>query len=262
MGHCTSRPGRALAPHRDPVPRPQGDPRRRDRPRPPLARPRRRRSGRRHRRGEHEPHGRHVRPRIDHPPVPRAPRSRSHRREPATPRAVRPLGRWNPAGSSAKPSLMSHPKKNLLAGSLGAALLAVAAVSAAGGAHVDGNHFTLDGAPTADCAVGATCIVTIKLAARASSTSTRTTRTSSPRSTAARASTSSAPTPPARTSSPRPPATWTKQRREERHHDGRVQVAPEGHEVTIGGTFKLSVCSPANCQLEQQACRGATVAAK
>src|SRR5580700_2680246 len=40
-------------------------------------------------------------------------------------------------------------------------------VAVRGGAHIDGNHFVIDAAPAADCAVGASCAVAVKLVAQA-----------------------------------------------------------------------------------------------
>jgi hypothetical protein len=145
---------------------------------------------------------------------------------------------------------MSHNTKTLLAGSLGAALLAIAAVAAAASAHVDGNHFTIDGAPTADCAAGATCVVAVKLAAQAEFhinqqypykfTALPATGVTYLGSDAAN------------------PNVFTKTAGDFTIADEKnatmnikFKVAQKGA-VTIGGTFKLSVCSSANCQLESQ----------
>src|SRR5271167_4827454 len=63
---------------------------------------------------------------------------------------------------------MSHHTKSLLAGSLGVAVLTLGSLTAlAAGPHVEGNHFVIDGAPAAECAVGATCVIAVKLAAQA-----------------------------------------------------------------------------------------------
>jgi hypothetical protein len=145
---------------------------------------------------------------------------------------------------------MSHSTKTLLAGSLGAALLVLGTVAAAASAHVDGNHFVIDGAPAAECTAGADCVVAIKLTAQAEFhinqqypykfTATRVEGV-----TFLGADKDN-------------PHVFTKSAGDfsiddEKNGTMRVKfkVAQKGA-VTIGGTFKLSVCSSANCQLEQQ----------
>jgi hypothetical protein len=145
---------------------------------------------------------------------------------------------------------MSHNPKRLLIGSASAALLTVAAVAVAAGPHVDGNHFTIDGAPAADCAVGATCTVAIRLAAQAEFHINQQYPykfTAAPVAGVTYLGADSA-----------NPNIFTKTAGDFTINDEKTgtmnvkfKVAQKGP-VTIGGTFKLSVCSSANCQLEQQ----------
>jgi|HubBroStandDraft_2_1064218.scaffolds.fasta_scaffold433177_2 hypothetical protein len=166
---------------------------------------------------------------------------------------------------------MSPIKRNLRAGSLGA-LLALSAFAiiemampkpsvaatapraqpaqVAAGPHVDGNHFTLDGAPAADCAVGASCVVAIKLAAQAEYHINQQYPYKFTASPAAGVTFLGA--------DPANPNVFTKTAGDFAINDEKTatmnvkfKVAQKGP-VAIGGTFKLSVCSSANCQLEQQ----------
>jgi hypothetical protein len=146
---------------------------------------------------------------------------------------------------------MSHNTKNLLAGCLGAAILTLGAVTAlAAGAHVDGNHFTIDGAPAADCAVGASCVVAVKLAAQAEFHINQQYPykfTAVPVAGVTYLGADAA-----------NPHIFTKTAGDLTINDEKTATmnikfkAAQKGAVTIGGTFKLSVCSTANCQLEQQ----------
>jgi hypothetical protein len=163
---------------------------------------------------------------------------------------------------------MSPFSKTLLVGSTGAALIALAAVVAtrpsaaatlrhpstdpaavAAGPHVDGNHFTIDGAG-ADCAVGATCTVTLKLAAQAEFHINQQYPYKFTAAPAAGVTYLGA--------DAQNPNVFTKTAGDFTIADEKngamnvkFKVAQKGA-VTIGGTFKLSVCSAQNCQLEQQ----------
>ena len=106
LGDGATRPGRPLSAYRGRVAGTKEHPHRRDRPRTPLARPRRRRSRGRHRGREHERHRRDLCRGVDVPPVARAARPARGPGAPA-PRglcSLTPPWRWNRAESSAKPS--------------------------------------------------------------------------------------------------------------------------------------------------------------
>ena len=146
---------------------------------------------------------------------------------------------------------MSHDTKRLLAGSVGAAILTLGAFTAlAAGPHVDGNHFTIDGAPAADCAVGASCVVAVKLAAQAEFHINQQYPykfTAVPVAGVTYLGADAA-----------NPHIFTKTAGDFTINDEKTATmnvkfkAAQKGAVTIGGTFKLSVCSSANCQLEQQ----------
>lgn len=120
----------------------------------------------------------------------------------------------------------------------------------AASAHVDGNHFTIDGAPSGDCAAGANCVISVKLAAQAEfhinqQYPYKFTATPAAGVTYLGADAAN-------------PNIFTKTAGDFTINDEKngtmnikFKVAQKGA-VTIGGTFKLSVCSSANCQLEQQ----------
>jgi hypothetical protein len=166
---------------------------------------------------------------------------------------------------------MSHSKKNLLFGSLSAGLVGLGAFAIveltnarpsvaasapgvttahlAAGSHVDGNHFTLDGT-AADCAVGGSCFVTIKLAAQGEYHINQQYPykfTASPAAGVSFLGADSA-----------NPNVFTKTAGDFAINDEKnatmsvkFKVGQKGA-VSIAGTYKLSVCSAQNCQLEQQ----------
>jgi hypothetical protein len=123
-------------------------------------------------------------------------------------------------------------------------------VPVSGGAHIEGNHFVIDAAPAADCAAGASCAVAVKLVAQADYhvnqqypykfIASQTSGITFLGSDAAN------------------PNVFTKTAGDFTIGDEKtatmiVKFKPgQKGAVTIGGTFKLSVCSTQNCQLEQQ----------
>lgn len=124
------------------------------------------------------------------------------------------------------------------------------AVSVAAGPHVDGNHFVIDAAPASDCAAGANCAVTVKLAAQGEFHINKEYPykfTASPSSGVTYLGSDSG-----------NPNVFTKGAGDFAIGDEKTATmtvkfkASQKGSVTIGGTFKMSVCSSANCQLEQQ----------
>jgi hypothetical protein len=123
-------------------------------------------------------------------------------------------------------------------------------VAVMAGAHVDGNHFTVDAAPAADCAAGANCAVAVKLVAQADyhvnqQYPYKFTALQAPGVTFLGSDSAN-------------PNVFTKTGGDFSIGDEKTatmtvkfKVGQKGA-VTIGGTFKLSVCSAQNCQLEQQ----------
>jgi hypothetical protein len=118
------------------------------------------------------------------------------------------------------------------------------------GPHVDGNHFTIDAAPAADCAAGASCAIAVKLVAQADYHVNQ----QYPYKFIA------AQTPGVTFlgSDPAAPNVFTKTAGDFAIGDEKTATmmvkfkAGQKGAVSIGGTFKLSVCSTQNCQLEQQ----------
>jgi hypothetical protein len=124
------------------------------------------------------------------------------------------------------------------------------ASTVAAGPHVDGNHFTLDAVPAGDCAAGANCSVTVKLAAQAEyhinqQYPYKFTASASPGVTYLGSDSAN-------------PNVFSKGGGDFAIGDEKTATmtvkfkAGQKGPVTVGGTFKLSVCSSANCQLEQQ----------
>jgi hypothetical protein len=123
-------------------------------------------------------------------------------------------------------------------------------VHVAAGPHVDGSHYTLDAAPASDCAVGANCAITVKLAV---SGEYHVNQQYPYKFTAAQAGgvtylgTDAG-----------GPNVFTKTAGDFAIGDEKTatmtikfKVGQKGP-ATVGGTFKLSVCSSQNCLLEQQ----------
>jgi hypothetical protein len=123
-------------------------------------------------------------------------------------------------------------------------------VPVTGGAHVDGNHFTIDAAPAADCAAGASCAIAIKLVAQADY---HVNQQYPYKFTAAQATGVTF-----LGSDSANPNVFTKTAGDFTIGDEKTATmtvkfkASQKGAVSIGGTFKLSVCSTQNCQLEQQ----------
>jgi hypothetical protein len=116
--------------------------------------------------------------------------------------------------------------------------------------HVDGNHFTLDAAPTGDCAAGANCAVAIKLVAQAEyhinpQYPYKFTAVQAAGVTYLGGDSNG-------------PHIFTKSGGDFAQGDAKtgtmtIKFKPsQKGTATIGGTFKMSVCSDQNCQLEQQ----------
>jgi hypothetical protein len=123
-------------------------------------------------------------------------------------------------------------------------------VAVRGGAHIDGNHFVIDAAPAADCAVGASCAVAVKLVAQADyhvnqQYPYKFIASQAPGVTFLGADSAN-------------PNVFTKTAGDFTIGDEKTATmivkfkAGQKGAVTIGGTYKLSVCSTQNCQLEQQ----------
>ena len=120
----------------------------------------------------------------------------------------------------------------------------------AAGPHVDGNHFTIDAAPAGDCAAGASCAVAVKLAAQGEF---HINQQYPYKFTAVQAAGVTY-----LGSDNNNPNVFTKNAGDFVIGDEKTatmtvkfKAASKGA-VAIAGTFKLSVCSSANCQLEQQ----------
>jgi hypothetical protein len=130
------------------------------------------------------------------------------------------------------------------------AVVAPQPVQVTGGPHVDGNHFTLDAAPAADCAAGANCAVTIKLVAQAEYHVNQ--------QYPYKFTASQAPGVTFLGSDSANPNVFTKTNGDFTIGDEKTATmvvkfkAAQKGPVSISGTFKLSVCSVQNCQLEQQ----------
>jgi len=118
------------------------------------------------------------------------------------------------------------------------------------GPHVDGNHFTLDAIPADKCAAGANCSVTIKLVAQAEYHVNQ----QYPYKFIA----SQTPGVTFLGSDAAGPNIFTKTAGDFTIGDEKSATmlvkfkAGQRGAVSIAGTFKLSVCSAQNCQLEQQ----------
>jgi hypothetical protein len=122
-------------------------------------------------------------------------------------------------------------------------------VGMAAGPHIDGNHFTID-AIAGDCAAGGSCAVTVKLVAQADyhinqQYPYKFTAIQAPGVTFLGTDTNG-------------PHIFTKTGGDFAINDEKtgtmtVKFKPGAKgALSIGGTFKLSVCSAQNCQLEQQ----------
>ncbi len=118
------------------------------------------------------------------------------------------------------------------------------------GPHIDGNHFTLDAAPAADCTAGGNCAVAVKLAA----TGDYHINQQFPyKFTAAPAAGITY-----LGSDAQNPQVFSKTAGDfsidgEKNATMTVKFkAAQKGAVSIAGTFKFSVCSAQNCQLEQQ----------
>jgi|HubBroStandDraft_1064217.scaffolds.fasta_scaffold604406_2 hypothetical protein len=123
-------------------------------------------------------------------------------------------------------------------------------VAVAAGPHVDGNHYIIDAVPAGDCAAGANCAVTVKLAAQGDY---HVNQQYPYKFTAAQAAGVTY-----LGSDTNGPNVFTKTAGDFAIGDEKTatmtvkfKAAAKGS-VAIGGTFKLSVCSSQNCQLEQQ----------
>lgn len=120
----------------------------------------------------------------------------------------------------------------------------------AAGPHVDGSHYTIDATPASDCQAGANCAITVKLAVSGEYhvnqqypykfTATQAGNVTYLGTDAAG------------------PNVFTKTAGDFAIGDEKTatmtikfKVAQKGP-ATVGGTFKLSVCSTQNCLLEQQ----------
>jgi hypothetical protein len=119
----------------------------------------------------------------------------------------------------------------------------------AAGPHVDGNHYTIDAA-AGDCSAGANCSITVKLAAQGEF---HINQQYPYKFTAAQAAGVTY-----LGSDTNGPNVFTKTAGDFAIGDEKTatmtvkfKAASKGT-VAISGTFKLSVCSSANCQLEQQ----------
>jgi hypothetical protein len=120
----------------------------------------------------------------------------------------------------------------------------------AAGPHVDGNHYTLDAAPAADCQVGANCAILVKLAVAGEY---HVNAQYPYKFTAAQGGNVTY-----LGSDAAAPNVFTKTAGDFVIGDEKTatmtikfKVAQKGP-ATVGGTFKLSVCSSQNCLLEQQ----------
>jgi hypothetical protein len=120
----------------------------------------------------------------------------------------------------------------------------------AAGPHVDGNHYIIDAAPASDCAAGANCAVTVKLGAQGEyhinqQYPYKFTATASPGVTYLGSDSNG-------------PNVFTKTAGDFAIGDEKTATmtvkfkASQKGAIAVGGTFKLSVCSAQNCQLEQQ----------
>jgi hypothetical protein len=119
-----------------------------------------------------------------------------------------------------------------------------------GGPHIDGNHFTIDATPTADCVAGSNCAIAIKLVAQAEYHVNQ--------QYPYKFTASQAPGVTFLGSDSAGPNVFTKTAGDFAIGDEKTATmivkfkAGQKGAVSIGGTFKLSVCSAQNCQLEQQ----------
>ncbi len=123
-------------------------------------------------------------------------------------------------------------------------------VRVAAGPHVDGNHYTLDAAPASDCQAGSNCVITVKLAASGEYHVNQQYPykfTAAPAGNVTYLGTDAA-----------GPNVFTKTAGDFAIGDEKTatmtikfKVSQKGP-ATVGGTFKLSVCSSQNCLLEQQ----------
>lgn len=119
----------------------------------------------------------------------------------------------------------------------------------AAGPHVDGAHYTIDAAPVTDCQAGTSCAVTVKLAVNGeyhvnAQYPYKFTATQAPNVTYLGTGAAG-------------PNVFTKAAGDFVIGDEKTatmtikfKVAQKGP-ATVGGTFKLSVCSAQNCLLEQ-----------
>jgi hypothetical protein len=120
----------------------------------------------------------------------------------------------------------------------------------AAGPHVDGNHYVIDAAPAGDCATGGNCAIAVKLAAQGDY---HINQQYPYKFTAAQAAGVTY-----LGSDSNGPNFFTKNAGDFVIGDAKTatmtvkfKAATKGS-VAIGGTFKLSICSDQNCQLEQQ----------
>jgi hypothetical protein len=125
-----------------------------------------------------------------------------------------------------------------------------APVRVASGPHVDGSHYTIDVAPASDCQAGANCAIVVKLAVSGEYHVNQQYPykfTAAPAGNVTYLGTDAA-----------GPNVFTKTAGDFAIGDEKTatmtikfKVAQKGP-ATVGGTFKLSVCSSQNCLLEQQ----------
>jgi hypothetical protein len=120
----------------------------------------------------------------------------------------------------------------------------------AAGAHVDGNHFKLDAAPAGDCKVGAECSIAIKLEAQGDYHINQQYPYKFKANDAAGVEflgTDAA----GKNVFSKGAGDFKIDGEKTATMNVRFKVAQKGT-ANIGGTYKISVCSAQNCQLEQQ----------